>query len=84
MKMSGNTTTTISKMIMLYQKDGKLLSLSGDEKGLVTKVYYDGTDGYTYIKSLKKTPFDDNTKKIYKDLKNNSLGTLKVALFFVH
>lgn len=75
MNVSGNTTKLTSKNIMAFSKDGKALTLIGDEKGLMTKTYWDGNDGSIYMKALKTTtPFDDNLKKVYKDYAKNMLG----------
>ena len=82
MKMSGNTTTTLSKMVQLLTLDGKNVTLVGDEKDMISKVYFDGEDGYTYIKTLNsKTPFDESTKQRFKKIAGLGLKGLNANTY---
>lgn len=77
-EVSGKTTKMTTKNIMAVNKDGKYLMLTGDEKDLLTKIYFDGEKGYTYLKALNsKTNFDDNLNKIYKNLSSSMLNGLE-------
>jgi zinc protease len=61
MNMGGTQTNMESKMIQAITKDGKIVSITGVDDALQSKVYFDGNEGYTYLSAFgSKTPFDQN------------------------
>ncbi len=70
MNFGGNTTTTKSKMIQSFTKDGKMVSISGVNDDFSSYIYFDGKKGYTYLKAFKnKTPFTPEITSMYKKIK---------------
>ena len=67
MDMGGKITNTEAKMIQAITKDGKIVSITGVDDVLQSKVYFDGEEGYTYLTAFgSKTPFDQNMVDLYK------------------
>lgn len=71
MDINGDITNTESKLIQVSTNNKEFITLTGNrEDGLTTKVSFDGTKGYTYLKQLNvNTPMDDNTIEIFKKIK---------------
>tara|TARA_R110002074_G_scaffold251065_5_gene422693 strand:+ start:586 stop:2934 length:2349 start_codon:yes stop_codon:yes gene_type:complete len=67
MNMGGKQTNMESKMIQAITKEGKIVSITGVDDALQSKVYFDGNEGYTYLSAFgSKTPFDQNMIDLYK------------------